>query len=80
MLLSKKDLFIRNLTVKMLGYALGRGLRLEDSCTVDQIVARLKENDYKARTLIEEIVLSVPFRYQAGGTPTVSSVSQGGVQ
>ena len=79
-LLSKKDLFIRNLTVKMLGYALGRGLRLEDSCTVDQIVARLKENDYKARTLIEEIVLSVPFRYQAGGTPAVSSVSQGGVQ
>jgi hypothetical protein len=79
-LLGKKDLFIRNLTVKMLGYALGRGLRLEDSCTVDQIVARLKENDYKARTLIEEIVLSVPFRYQAGGTPAVSSVSQGGVQ
>jgi len=79
-LLSRKDLFIRNLTVKMLGYALGRGLRLEDSCTVDQIVARLKANDYKARTLIEEIVLSVPFRYQAGGAPPVSPVTQGGVQ
>jgi hypothetical protein len=65
-LLERKDLFIRNLTSKMLGYALGRGLTLEDSCTVDGIVARLKENDYRAQTLIEEIVLSMPFRYQAG--------------
>jgi hypothetical protein len=65
-LLARKDLFIRNLTSRMLGYALGRGLTLSDSCTVDAIVAKLKENDYKAQTLIEEIVLSVPFRYQAG--------------
>ena len=76
-LLARKDVFIRNLTSKMLGYALGRGLKLEDSCTVDQIVARLKENDYKAQTLVEEIVLSVPFRYQAGTNPTMS-LNQGG--
>jgi Protein of unknown function (DUF1588)/Protein of unknown function (DUF1585) len=68
-LLSKKDLFIRHLTTKMHGYALGRGLTLEDSCTVDQIVAQLEKNDYKAHTLIEGIVLSVPFRYQAGTNP-----------
>jgi len=65
-LLERKDMFVRNLTSKMLGYALGRGLTLEDSCTVDRIVTRLKENDYRARTLVEEIVLSMPFRYQAG--------------
>ena len=76
-LLARKDVFIRNLTSKMLGYALGRGLKLEDSCTVDQIVARLKENDYKSQTLVEEIVLSVPFRYQAGTNPTMS-LNQGG--
>lgn len=73
-LLSRKDQFVLNLTRKMLGYALGRGLRLEDSCTVDQIVARLKEADYRAQTLIEEIVLSVPFRYQAGASPALSSM------
>lgn len=67
-LLARKELFIRNLTSKMLGYALGRGLTLKDSCTVDAIVSKLKENDYKAQTLIESIVLSVPFRYQAGST------------
>jgi len=65
-LMAKKDLFIRHLTNKMLGYALGRGLTLEDSCTVDRIVAEVAKNEYKAHTLIQEIVLSVPFRYQAG--------------
>jgi hypothetical protein len=74
-LLDRKDLFARNLTAKMLGYALGRGLTLQDSCTVDAIVAKLKENDYKARTLIEEIVLSVPFRYQTGIAPAAKPTS-----
>lgn len=64
-LLERKDLFVRNLATKMLGYALGRGLTLKDSCAVDEIVAKLKENDYKAQTLIEAIVLSAPFRQQA---------------
>jgi hypothetical protein len=50
----------------MLGYALGRGLTLKDSCTVDAIVGKVKENNYSAQTLIDEIVLSVPFRTQAG--------------
>ncbi|MFN7931861.1 MAG: DUF1588 domain-containing protein [Bryobacteraceae bacterium] len=68
-LLQRKDLFIRHLTAKMLGYALGRGLTLKDSCTVDAIAQKVKDNDYKARTLIEEIVLSVPFRYQMARPP-----------
>ncbi len=71
-LLERKDLFIRNLTNKMLGYALGRGLTLKDSCTVDAIMAQLKDNDYRAQTLIEAIVLSVPFRYQAASTQNAS--------
>ena len=59
----------------MLGYALGRGLTLDDSCTVDQIVAELEKNDYKAHTLIQGIVLSVPFRYQAGTDPRMAVAS-----
>lgn len=68
-LLERKDLFLRHLTSKMLGYALGRGLTLQDSCTVDAIVAKLKDNEYKSKVLIEEIVLSMPFRYQASRMP-----------
>jgi hypothetical protein len=65
-LLARKDVIIRNLTSKMLGYALGRGLTLGDSCTVDQIAAQIAKDNYSAQTLIRGIVLSVPFRYQAG--------------
>jgi hypothetical protein len=32
---------------------------------VDQIAAKVAEEDYHSQTLIREIVLSVPFRYQA---------------
>jgi len=64
-LLARKELFVHNLTSKLLGYALGRGLTLEDSCTVDSIVAKLKDDDYRIQTLIELVVSSVPFQYQA---------------
>jgi hypothetical protein len=64
-LLDRKDLFVRNLTSKMLGFALGRGLTLEDSCTVDAIVEEVRNNGYRAQALVEAIVLSIPFRYQA---------------
>jgi hypothetical protein len=49
----------------MLGYALGRGLTLQDSCTVDAIVADVERNNYRAQPLIDAIVMSAPFRYQA---------------
>lgn len=75
-LLSRKDDFIRHLASKMLGYALGRGLTVEDYCTVDNIVEDLKKNEYKAHTMIQGIVLSVPFRYQSGANPRLSVVSE----
>ena len=65
-LLARKQVFLRHLTSKMLGYALGRGLTPSDSCTVDQILDQLEKEQFKAQALIRGIVLSVPFRYQAG--------------
>jgi hypothetical protein len=64
-LLARKELMIHNLTRKMLGYALGRALTPADACAVDDIAAQVKYHDYSAQTLIEAIVLSAPFRYQA---------------
>ena len=72
-LLDRKDLFVKNLTSKLLGYALGRGLRLEDQCAVDQIAAAVAKDEYRAQTLIREIVFSAPFRQQAGGGGTAVS-------
>ena len=65
MLMDRKDVFVRNLAAKLLGYALGRGLTLNDSCTLDEIVAAVKQNNYSSRSLLEAIVTSRPFRYQA---------------
>jgi len=73
-LLEKKDLLVRNLTVKLLGYSLGRGLTLEDHCSVDRIVDAVKKENYSAHTLILEIVRSVPFRYQVGTAPNIPAV------
>jgi mono/diheme cytochrome c family protein len=70
-LFDQKDVFIRNLTTKLLAYALGRGLTIEDRCAVDAIVDQLKSSGYCAHTLVREIVRSVPFRYQPG-TPAAA--------
>jgi hypothetical protein len=68
-LLQKKGLFIRNLTNKLFGYALGRGLNRRDACVVNGIVTKVAASDYSAQTLVREIVLSMPFRYQSPQTP-----------
>ena len=73
-LLVRKKQFVRHLTAKMLGYALGRGLSNEDHGTVDDIVDRLEANDYSSHTLVLGIVRSVPFRYKSGTDPTVKVV------
>jgi hypothetical protein len=78
LLLERQDQFIRNMTAKMLGYALARGLTTEDRCVVDSITEILKNNEYKAQTLVLEIVKSVPFRYKhAQGTPSAAGADPG---
>jgi hypothetical protein len=70
-LLGKKDDFLRQLTGKVLGYALGRSLQDGDSCTVQHLAQTLEKDNYRARTLIREIVLSIPFRNSQGGHVTI---------
>jgi hypothetical protein len=72
-LLGKKDEFLRQLTGKVLGYALGRSLQDGDSCTVQQMADRLQKDNYQARTLLHEVVLSVPFRNSQGGKVTMEA-------
>ena len=66
-LLNHKEEFLRHLTGKVLGYALGRSLQDGDSCTVQHIVDTVAKDNYRARSLIREIILSVPFRNNQGG-------------
>jgi len=71
-LAARKNEVIRNLASKMLGYALGRGLSLSDRCAVDRVMEALRQNGYQSHTLVQEIVLSVPFRYQRGSNARIT--------
>ncbi len=63
---SKKGLFVRCLSGKMLTYALGRGLEPADTCVVDTIAKTVEKNNYRFSALITAIVQSAPFRQRRG--------------
>ena len=58
--------FARCVAEKMLIYALGRGLEYYDECTLDKIVAQLKDRDYRFSALVVAICESDPFRKRFG--------------
>jgi hypothetical protein len=63
-LLARKEEIIRNVTQKMLAYALGRGLEYYDTPTVNSIANAVARSDYRSTVLITEIVKSFPFTYR----------------
>jgi hypothetical protein len=65
-LLTRKHLFVRHITEKMLAYALGRGLEYYDIPAVKQVTETLAQEDYRASRLVMEVVRSVPFRLRRG--------------
>jgi mono/diheme cytochrome c family protein len=62
LLLQDKDQIARGLTRKLLTYGLGRSLGFSDRQAVQQIVAQLKIQNYRFRSLIHEITQSEAFR------------------
>lgn len=63
-LLSRREEFARMMSAQMLRFALGRELEYYDEPTVQAISAAVVQGDFSARTLVEEIVSSYPFRYR----------------
>jgi len=61
---SKRDLFLRNLTERMLSYALRRGVEYYDTPTVKQVMADLEANKFHATNLVVSVVQSYPFQYR----------------
>ena len=58
--------FVRAFTEKMLVFALGRGLRYYDQCAVEDIVKAVTLKEYRFSAIVEQIVLSDPFRKRRG--------------
>lgn len=67
----QSDTFARNLTRKLLTYALGRGLERYDGAAVDRICSQAAANNYRFSALVLEIVNSKPFQMRSadGGKP-----------
>jgi hypothetical protein len=59
------DAFTRNLTEKLLTYALGRGLERYDRATVEHISRQVAASNYRFSTLVLEIVNSKPFQMRS---------------
>ena len=60
-LVSRSDLFVRNVTVKLLTYALGRGVEYYDMPVVRNIDREAARNNNTLFAIVQGIVKSVPF-------------------
>nr|CAA9298369.1 Protein of unknown function DUF1592 [uncultured Armatimonadetes bacterium] len=66
---TKKPMFVRSFSEKMLTYALGRGVESPDKCHVDDIAAAVASKEYRFSALITAVVQSDPFRLRRSETP-----------
>ncbi|MBI4905458.1 MAG: DUF1592 domain-containing protein [Acidobacteria bacterium] len=60
----QQTMFTRNLTEKLMTYALGRGMEASDRPVLNEIAGRVAAQGYRFTVLLEEIVISKPFKLQ----------------
>ena len=68
-LLSRREEFVRNVTEKLLTYALGRGTEYYDAPAVRSIMREAAPSDYRWSSLIVGIVKSTPFQMRRSEEP-----------
>ncbi len=66
LLVSQLPQFSRTLTERMMTYALGRGLEAYDQRTVEAVNRAMAADGYRLRTMVHQIVRSVPFQARRG--------------
>ncbi|WP_235908562.1 DUF1592 domain-containing protein [Roseiconus nitratireducens] len=66
---TETDALARTLVKRMLTFALGRELTPDDRCTVDEIVAKGKQNEYRLADIVSDIATCRQFRLQTITTP-----------
>ncbi|HEX3135004.1 MAG TPA: DUF1585 domain-containing protein, partial [Planctomycetota bacterium] len=73
-LLARKAEFARGVTIRLLSFALGRGVEFYDRPTINELMVLLDQNGYKIQPLIVGIAKSFPFRFKRN--QPVQEVSQ----
>ena len=63
-LLRNKDVFLKNMSRKLLSYALGRSIEYYDFYLINEMTRELKENDYKFSSMVMKIVNSYQFQHK----------------
>ena len=63
---SRREDFLEQFSRKLLGFAIGRAVKLSDQPLIEDIVKKLGENDYRFSAAIEVIVTSKQFRFHRG--------------
>ena len=64
-LLAKREADLaRNLTERLMAYALGRQLEGYDEVIVDRLMVKIAEDDYRVRTMITEVITSYLFTHR----------------
>ena len=66
LLVSQMPQFSRTLTSKMMTYALRRGLQPYDRRTVESVTRAIASGGYRLRTMVHQIVRSLPFQARRG--------------
>jgi hypothetical protein len=73
---ARADVLARNLTEKLLAYALCRQLEGYDEIVVDHLMETIAEDGYRMQTLITEIVTSYPFTHRRIQEPVELSANE----
>lgn len=64
LLADRKSDVARNITQRLMAYALGRQLEGYDEVVIDQLMKKIAQDDYRMRTMITEIVASYLFTHR----------------
>ena len=73
---NRREDFLRTFCRRLVGYALGRSVQLSDEPLIDDMMNRLKANEYRFSVAMETIVLSPQFR-MIRGADSVRSAGEG---
>lgn len=68
-ILKEKDRFARAFAAHLLSFALARPLGAADDPALAEILSKTAEADYRLQALLEQIVLSKPFRFKTSRKP-----------
>lgn len=64
LLAERKADLARNLTERLMAFAVGRQLEGYDEIVIDQLMHRIAEDDYRTRTMITEVITSYLFTHR----------------